>query len=513
MRSRGEAVSVGVIHRSRYPMPEVPDTDSAGFVLEKSRSRGSHPALVDGVSGETVAYSQLPDAVSTAASALVAHGLRPGDAVALMAPNQPAWAVTFYGILTAGAALVPINPVLTEDEVVKLVELSGASLLIHDGTGADKAALVSKRTGATAVGLEQLSEQHSGWAPAEVNPDSTAVIAFSSGTTGQPKGVVLTHRNLVANICQHRDIYPLGEDDTCVAALPFFHIYGLSIILNSSLRHGATVVTLPRFELGRYLDVIASHRVTWLHVVPPIVRQLVSESAAAADLSSVRHAVSGAAPLDGALAAMARERLGTPVGQGYGMTEASPGVTWTPFDGLVPCPPGSVGVLVGGTEARLVDPATGADTEGPGEMWVRGPQVMRGYLGDESATESTIVEDGWLRTGDIMRVDEHGVWWVVDRLKEMIKYKGYQVAPAELEALISGHPQVIDVAVAGVPDEEAGEIPKAWVVARGDLTEAVLAEWVAARVAPYKKIRAVTFVEAIPRSPSGKVLRRQLRYG
>jgi acyl-CoA synthetase (AMP-forming)/AMP-acid ligase II len=192
------------------------------------------------------------------------------------------------------------------------------------------------------------------------------------------------------------------------------------------------------------------------------------------------------------------------------MTEASPGVTWVPDDGTVPCPPGSVGVLVAGTEARVVDPATGADTDGSGELWVRGPQVMAGYLDDPTATAATLV-DGWLRTGDIVRIDDAGIVWVVDRLKELIKYKGFQVAPAELEGVILAHPAVVDVGVVGRPDIEAGELPVAWVVTSEPIEEQDLIDWVAARVAPYKKVRAVRFVDAIPRSPAGKILRRQLK--
>lgn len=504
-----------MIHRSPYPAPTVPETDLTSFVLGGSAGAGDGAALIDGITGETVTHRQLPAAVAAASSALVAAGARPGGAVALMAANQPAWAVTFYAILSSGAAVVPLNPLLTVEEAVALVRLSGASVLVHDDAAAGKGGAIAGQTGAASVRLDALrgSAADAALPPATVGPLAPAVIAFSSGTTGHPKGVVLTHRNLVANICQHRGIYPMEAGDRCLAAIPLFHIYGMSVLLSASLSRGAAVVTLPRFDLARYLQVIAEYRVTWLHVVPPIVRQLVSETASGADLSSLKHAVSGAAPLDSSLAARAFERLGTEIGQGCGMTEASPGVTWTPLDGSRPCPAGSVGVLVGGTEARVVDPATGADTNGPGELWIRGPQVMSGYLGDERATAATIVEDGWLRTGDMMRVDEDGVWWVVDRLKEMIKYNGFQVAPAELEAVIAAHPRVSDVAVTGVPDEDAGEIPKAWVVATDDLDAEDLMAWVADRVAPYKKIRAVSFVDSIPRSPAGKVLRRSLPAG
>lgn len=503
-----------MIHRSPYPDPHVPDQDLVEFVLERTGERGRRPALVDGITGETVAYADLPAVVGGARAALGRRGVRAGDAVALLAPNQPRWAIAFYGILAAGGAVVPLNPAFTTGELTKLLRLAGATALV-----ADEGCLATARSAAEGLGIPVLelrdltsaSSLEALPATPRREPQHPAVIAFSSGTTGQPKGVVLTHRNLVSAIVQHEGIYHVGPDDRFLAALPLFHIYGLSMILDTGIRQGATIVTLPRFELRRYLELVAEYGVTWLHLVPPVALQLLSEAAAGADLSSVRHAVSGAAPLDAQVATRAERRLGVPVGQGYGMTEASPGVTWVPDDGSVDCPPGSVGVLVAGTEARLVDPATGTDTGGEGELWVRGPQVMAGYLDDAAATAATVVEDGWLRTGDIARVDDGGVWWIVDRLKELIKYKGYQVAPAELEAVLLEHPAVADAAVAGLPDPEAGEIPKAWVVATGAVDTAELLAWVAQRVAPYKRIRAIELVPAIPRSPSGKILRRQLR--
>ena len=496
-------------------MPDLPDATIADFVLEAAESRGDHPALVDGVTGESISYAQLRPAVSTIAANLAARGVGPGDVVALMAANQPLWAATLYGITATGAAAAPVNPALKPREKAELLNLVHARLVVTDG--------------ATAAGTTELPAEVEvlSWPDLLAGPppepatttappaggvsDRPAVIAFSSGTTGRPKGVVLTNRNLIAAIVQHGGIYHVGPDDRFLAALPLFHIYGLSMILDYGLRHGATIVTLPRFDLPRYLDLVERHRVTWLHLAPPLALQLVSEAAAGADLSSVRHAVSGAAPLDGRVAARARERLGTPVGQGYGMTEASPGVTWVPDDASVDCPPGSVGVLIAGTEARLVDPSTGADTAGPGELWVRGPQIMAGYFEDPAATQQTLTGEGWLRTGDIARVDDSGVWWIVDRLKELIKYKGYQVAPAELEAVLLEHPLVSDAAVVGAPDPAAGEIPTAWVVADASLDAGDLMGWVAGQVAPYKRIRSVHFVDTIPRSPAGKILRRELR--
>jgi acyl-CoA synthetase (AMP-forming)/AMP-acid ligase II len=517
---------VPAIYRSPYPEPSIPAQSLPGYVLAQARTFGDRPALIDGLSGQTISYHELTIRVEAAAAALYALGVRDGTVVAMMGANQPDWAVAFYGVLTAGGTVAPINPALTVGEVVKQIGLSDAAVLIADQSATPMAREAAERTGCRLVRLERLGEgvgdhgQHdsvrkrSGAGPNQDGPSrwqATAVIAFSSGTTGQSKAVMLTHRNLVATLCQHEGIYHVDSDDVVLAALPFFHIYGLSIVLGYALRHGAIVITLSRFSPAAYLSLIAERRVTWLHVAPPILLMLASPATEGADLSSVRHVLSGAAPLDESIVQRAAARLGCPIGQGYGMTEASPGVTWVPDDASVDCPPGSVGVLVAGTEARIVDPATGGDVDGPGELWVRGPQVMAGYLGDPAATASTIVEDRWLRTGDIVRTDGYGRWWVVDRLKELIKYKGYQVAPAELEGVLLDHPAVEDAAVVGIPDAVAGEIPKAFVVLSAPLDDDDLLSWVAARVAPYKKIRAVEFVVAIPRSASGKILRRELK--
>lgn len=516
------------VHRSRYPDPVVPEQALPAYVLEHAARWPDRPALVDGSDGATLTYRQLVRAVGAVAMRLSGAGVVPGDAVALWAPNQPSWAAAFYGTLAAGAAAVPLNALLTTAEARSLVAASGARVLVTGGpVGGPGTGPIGRTAEAglppdwpvTTLSLDALTvpaaptggpEDEAGpCPPPSSGGDATAVVAFSSGTTGLPKGVRLTHRNLVATLVQHEPIYRVGPGDVVVGALPFCHIYGLSMILGYALRHGATVVTMPRFDLARYLALVAEHRATWLHLVPPLALALTSPAAAGADLSSVRHAVSGAAPLDPALAARTAAALGCSLGQGYGMTEASPGVTWVPDDGSVDCPPGSVGVLVPGTEARVVDPGSGEDTDGPGELWVRGPQVMAGYLGEPAGTDA-LTADGWLRTGDVVRVDEHGVFWVVDRLKELIKYKGWQVAPAELEAVLRDHPAVADAAVAGLPDPEAGELPVAWVEACGPVEPAELVAWVADRVAPYKKVRRVQLVERIPRSPSGKVLRRQL---
>jgi acyl-CoA synthetase (AMP-forming)/AMP-acid ligase II len=294
--------------------------------------------------------------------------------------------------------------------------------------------------------------------------------------------------------------------------LPFFHIYGQVVVLNLGLSQGATIVTLPRFDMGAFLDVLERHRVTRAHIAPPIVLGLAKVPGVEGRELALQVVISGAAPLDAETANRASERLGAPVRQGYGMTEASPVTHIAADEGLEDQDPGAIGPLVSSTEARLVDPGSGEDTGEAGELWIRGPQVMRGYLADDEATAATLTADGWLKTGDVAQVDEGGVFRIVDRVKELIKYKGYQVPPAELEALLIGHPAVADAAVIPIPDEGGGEAPKACVVLAGDGFDAdELIAWVAERVAPYKRIRAVEVVEEIPRSASGKILRRLLR--
>ena len=508
------------IHRSPYPLVEIPDVPLGTYVLGGAEALGDHPAVIDGVTGETTSYRQLAAQVRAAAAGLVAAGIQPGDVVALVSQNQPQYVVAFHAIITAGATVTPMNPIATADEMAKQLRASGAVLAL-----ASVAAKETVATAAAAAGVERpvvvLGEpSFDALLASREQPDlptientAIALLPYSSGTSGTPKGVLLTHRNLVAALAQHAPIYRLTKADAVCAVLPFFHIYGTTMIMNSALRAGTTLVTLPRFELSAYLGAIERYRVTRGHFAPPLVLTLANAPEVAKyDLSSLRLAVSGAAPLDVEVAARATARIGAPIGQGYGMTEASPGIHFIADEEVGVVSAGSVGRLIPNTEARLVDPVTGLDDDHEGELWARGPQVMAGYLGNPAATAETIVEDGWLRTGDILRVDSDGIWWVVDRLKELIKYKGYQVAPAELEALLLTHPAVLDAAVIGVPHVEGGEAPKAFVVTSdATLTGDDLMAWVAERVTPYKRIRAVELIDAIPKSASGKILRRVLR--
>ena len=325
---------------------------------------------------------------------------------------------------------------------------------------------------------------------------------------------MLTHRNIVANILQLDASGHLRDgEDTLVCFLPFFHIYGLTVTMLLALWSGATLVVMPRFELEQYLDLVQRYRATVLHVVPPIVLALAKSPAVnGRDFSHVRKLFSGAAPLGADVIGQCTARVGCFLQQGYGMTEASPATHCTTEDPAMG-KAGSIGVPVPLTECRVVDPTTGTDVPPgeDGELWVRGPQVMLGYFNRPEETLATVDADGWLRTGDIGHADLDGHFFVVDRLKELIKYKGMQIAPAELEAVLLSHPAVADAAVVPRRDEEAGEIPHAFVVLKTAATADDLMAFVAERVASYKRVRRLDFIDAIPKSASGKILRRVLR--
>jgi acyl-CoA synthetase (AMP-forming)/AMP-acid ligase II len=486
-----------LIHRSPEPDIEIPDATLIEHVIGGAAARGDHPAIIDSATGETTTYAELVAKVDACAALLQSSGIAKGAVVGLAGPNSAEWAIAYYAILRAGAIVTPMNPLLTPEEIERQVRDSGATLVIDD-----PAAFTAE------------AEPGAKPAEVEVDPDELAVLPYSSGTTGLMKGVMLTHRNLVANIEQAWNSMPVTDDDTLVGVLPFFHIYGQTVVLNMGLAKGSTIVTMPRFDLDELLEIVERHGLTWLHVAPPVILALATApQVEGRDFSKLKLVISGAAPLDGELARRAEERIGAPIRQGYGMTELSPVTHKSRLARIEETPRGSIGALIPNTEARLVDPETGEDVaEGQeGEIWIRGPQVMRGYLNNAAATSETLVGDGWLRTGDIGRVDPDGFFYIVDRLKELIKYKGYQVPPAELEAVLVSHPKVKDAGVIGVPMDDGGEAPKACVVADDGLDPDELIAYVSERVAPYKRIREIEFVDEIPKSASGKILRRVLR--
>ncbi len=510
-----------IIHSSPLPPVDIPEVSITDHVLRRADELAGQVAITDG--GETsYTFGELKAAVRSLAGGLQARGVGPGTTLGLMAPNVPAYAVVFHGTATAGATVTTINPTYGAEEVRFQLQDAGATLLVTipafldvareaiEGTDVTEIVVLGEADGATPIAslfgdpIDQVA--------VDVH-DHVVVLPYSSGTTGLPKGVMLTHYNLVANVEQLQHVLHYGDDEAALAALPFFHIYGMQVLMNALLAHGVRVVTMPRFDMVAALELVQSQKITRFFAVPPMVLGLAKAPIVGDyDLSTLKQVFSGAAPLGADLAAEASARVGCEVVQGYGMTELSPVSHCTPEGDFRP---GTSGITISNTESRIVDPETGEDQPvgGRGELWVRGPQVMKGYLNNPGATAETIDADGWLHTGDVSIIDEHGHMTVVDRIKELIKYKGFQVPPAELEALLITHPAIVDVAVVGVPDDEAGELPKAFVSLAPDaeVTLEEVQEFVGEHLVSYKQIRLLETIDAIPKSASGKILRRELR--
>lgn len=503
---------------------DYPETDVTSFVLERAEELGDKPALIDGPTGRTITYAELDQATRALAAGLAARGFEPGDSLCVYMPNLPEYAVAFHGVARAGGRASTANPLYTPRELQHQLEDSGSKVLLTIPQFMDTAKKAAEAAGVEEIfvvgeaedGATALSDLMGDPADApelDVSDDTLAVLPYSSGTTGMPKGVMLTHKNLIANLIQIQEAFAIEEKDTLVGVLPFFHIYGQTVIMNQGLRAGATIISMPRFDLDQFLDLIQEHGVSLVYVVPPIALALAKHPAVdERDLSSIKTLMSGAAPLGAELADKVAERLDCNVIQGYGMTETSPVTHIIRPDGENRA--GSIGMELEDTECRIVDVESGEDVDDGerGELLIRGPQVMAGYLNNDEATSSTIDEDGWLHTGDIATRDSDGFYFIVDRLKELIKYKGFQVPPAELESILINHEDVADVAVIGIPDEDAGEIPKAFVVAAEgkDLDHDAIMAYVAEQVSPQKKVRLVEEIDEIPKSASGKILRRVL---
>ena len=512
-----------MIFRSPYPDVNIPEVPLTPLVLRKAAEVPDKPALIDGPSGRTITYGQLAGAVRLVASSLVARGFKKGDVFAIFSPNIPEYAIAFHAVSLVGGINTTASPLYTADELAFQLNDSGAKYLITIPMFLEKALEAAKKSKVEEVFVFGEAEGATPFAAlmkgdgkvpeAGINPlEDLVVLPYSSGTTGLPKGVMLTHHNLVANILQTEGIETITGADVLVGILPFFHIYGMLVIMNASLYHGATIITMPRFDMEQFLQLIEKYKISRAHLVPPIVLGLAKHPIVDQyDLSSLKVIVSGAAPLGPELTQAAMGRLHCLIKQGYGLTETSP-VTHIDLDDPTKTKPGSVGVLIPNTEVRIVDNVAGEDlgVNARGEVWIRGPQVMKGYLNNPAATAMTIDSEGWLHTGDIGYVDEDAHFYIVDRVKELIKYKGMQVAPAELEAVLLSHPAVADAAVIPSPDEEAGEVPKGFVVLKGEATPEAIMEFVAGKVAPHKKIRLLEIVDQIPKSASGKILRRIL---
>jgi acyl-CoA synthetase (AMP-forming)/AMP-acid ligase II len=512
-----------MIFKGPYPDVEIPETALTPFVLHRAKELANKAALIDGPTGRTVTYSQLADSIAIVAHNLAQRGFKKGEVIGILSTNCPEYAIAFHATATLGGVVTPINPLYTRNEIAHQLKDAGARFLVATPMCLDRAREAAEDAGVEEVFVFGEAEGATPFAALLVDNGRASQVAinaredlvalpYSSGTTGLPKGVMLTHYNLVANLCQMEGLCYFYEDDTLICVLPLFHIYGLVVVLNMGLYTGATVVTMPRFELESFLKAVQDYDVSLAHIVPPIVLALSKHPIVDNyHLPKLKTIFSGAAPLGEDLTRACMDRLGCVVRQGYGMTETSP-VTHSS-----PAPPrelkfGSVGVPAPNTECKIVDLETGEPLPPGqrGEVYVRGPQVMIGYLNQPDATAQTIDPEGWLHTGDIGYVDEDGHFFIVDRAKELIKYKGFQVPPAELEAVLLTHPCVADAAVIPCPDDEAGEVPKAIVVLKQETNPETILEYVAERVAPHKRIRYLEFVDKIPKSPSGKILRRVL---
>ncbi|MBT8161292.1 MULTISPECIES: AMP-binding protein [Arthrobacter] len=524
---------------SPFPDVMIPEATLYEYLFDSlGNAEQDRVALVDGTTGAETSYGELVAHIDAVAGWLAAHDAGPGTTIGLYCPNVPAFAVAFHAILRAGAVVTTVNTLYTAEELSGQLADAGASwiftlspLLGKAEPAASAAGIPPGRlvvldggTEGAAVGHPSLADALGAGLPApdiKIDPHAPAVIPYSSGTSGTPKGVMLSQYNLVANVAQSSALFRVAPDDVVLAVLPFFHMYGLTVLLNIALGERARLVTMPKFDLAEFLRITQDHHCTYLFIAPPIAVALAKHPIVDHyDLSSVRTVLSGAAPLDGELGHAVESRLGCVVRQGYGMTELSPVSHAIPRSGAEHVPLDSVGYTVPNTECKLLDITSEAEIPLPddgeserGQLLVRGPQVMLGYLNRPDATAATIDPDGFLRTGDVATVTADGVVRIVDRLKELIKHKGYQIAPAELEALLLSHPGIADAAVIGVPADDGDEVPKAFVVrqAGAQLGDEDVMAFVAEHAAPFKRVRFVEFVDAVPKSASGKILRRELR--
>ncbi|MBI5879204.1 MAG: AMP-binding protein [Chloroflexi bacterium] len=515
-----------MIFTSPYPDRTIPDIPYHALILQKAMENKDVPALIDGPSGRTLTFGQVAGGARLIASSLSKRGFGKGDVFAICLPNLPEYAVAFHATLMLGGVVTTANPLYTPEELAFQLNDTQAKYLLTIPMFLEKAAAAAKLSpsvkeifvlgeAAGATPFASLLQSDGQLPPVQINPrEDLAVIPYSSGTSGRPKGVMLTHHNLVAITIQADGITSYDKGDRTLGVLPFYHIYGMVVLMNFPMYKGGECVTLPRFDLEQFLQTIEKYKITHLYLVPPIILALAKHPLVDKyNLKSVKLINSGAAPLDESVQKLASQRIGCLVTQGYGMTETSLASHVTPdIPGKIKA--GSSGFLLPNMQCKIIDVSTGAEL-GPnqrGEICVRGPNIMRGYLNNTVATDSTLDKHGWLHTGDVGFVDDEGHTFVVDRVKELIKYKGMQVAPAELEGVLLANPAVADVAVIPSPDEEAGEVPKAFVVLKspGAATPDELMAFVAGRVAPHKKIRRLAIVDSIPKSASGKILRRLL---
>jgi len=502
------------------------------IVLETCRRNPGKTALVDSSCNRRLTFAQYGTLVEALARGFVSAGLNPGDVIAIFLPNCWEFAITYHAATLAGGIPTLLNPAYREREVRYQLENSSASFLITDaplleginlgGLPALRRVFTTRQERGGCENFANLLRPTTAALPkpTQDSAQTLAALPYSSGTTGLPKGVMLSHHNLVANVYQllGRNGTPLSADDTMLCFLPLYHIYGLTVALTLSVSLGSTLVLMPRFDVQTLSTLVLEEGVTMMPMVPPAINALcqAAEAGVFPKNHKVRWIKSGAAPLAPELPRRLTNLTGISVVQGYGMTEASP-VTHV---GYVAPPemyrPASIGQPLALTDCRVLDLNENEAAPGEqGELVMRGPQFMLGYWKEPQAT-AAVLRDGWYFSGDIVRTDADGFYYVLDRRKEMIKYKGFPVAPAEVEAVLLEHPAVRDCGVVAKPDLEAGEIPCAFVVVREGFTPSdtlgqQLRAFVADRLSHHKQPRQICFVDTLPRTPSGKILRRELR--
>ena len=517
-----------------HDIPPPPYERLSDFVSAKWDSYGDKIAVLEAVSGESLTFRDLKEQTANLTGNLHKMGIKRGDVVSMFSPNHVDFVIATLATTRVGAALSAVNPLYTEHELSKQLDGSSSKALIYHASASETArkALSSTQNdsvkhrivmGGSDENAKSLCElkRHCD-APIEstaknVRGDDLAALPYSSGTTGLPKGTMLTHDNLVVNMLQIAESESKfwNPDDVIISPLPMFHIYAYTVLMLQTAMTGNTFVTMSRFDLEQFCQLVQEHKCRRAYLVPPICLGLAKHPVVDNyDMSSLKIIMSAAAPLGTDIESACLERLGCTVKQGWGMSELSPLGTVVPDDGIKPGS-GSIGPVVSSTEAKIVNVETREMVQPGenGELLIRGPQVMKGYLNAPDKTAECLDAEGWLSTGDIARADEDGYLYIMDRLKELIKYKGFQVAPAELEDVLSSHDDVMDAVVIPVLDDEAGELPRAYVVPRegADIQESDLSSFVADRVAPHKKLRGgVIFTESVPKTASGKILRREV---
>nr|AID51448.1 4-coumaroyl:CoA-ligase [Astragalus membranaceus]UWV84637.1 4-coumaroyl:CoA-ligase [Astragalus mongholicus] len=523
------------IFRSKLPNIPIPTHLPLHSYCFENLSKFHHrPCLINGDTGETLTYAEVHLTVRKIVAGLNSLNIHQGDVIMLVLRNCPQFALSFLGAAHRGAVITTANPFYTTTELAKQATATKSKLIITQSAYVEKIKHFAKTNDIKIVSIDSSTEEedvlhfsvltqaNENDAPdVKINPDDVVALPFSSGTSGLPKGVMLTHKNLVTTIAQLVD----GEnphqytncEDVLLCVLPMFHIYALNSILLCGIRSGAAVLIVQKFEITTLLELIQKYRVTVASFVPPIVLALVkSGESNRYDLSSIRAMITGAAPMGMELEEAVKARLPkTTLGQGYGMTEAGPlSISLAFAKEPLGTKPGACGTVVRNAEMKIVDTDTGASLpkNKPGEICIRGTKVMKGYLNDPEATKRTIDQEGWLHTGDIGFIDDDDELFIVDRLKELIKYKGYQVAPAELEAMLISHPNISDAAVVPMKDEAAGEVPVAFVVRSNGskITEDEIKQYISQQVVFYKRINKVFFTDTIPKAASGKILRKEL---